>query len=30
MRIYIVTVHKYLSQDGSLFYTRVTSGQSGT
>ena len=28
--IYIVTVHKYLSQDGSLFYVRVTSGQSGT
>ena len=28
--IHIVTVHKYLSQDGSLFYARVTSGQSGT
>ena len=27
---WIVTVHKYLSQDGSLFYARVTSGQSGT
>ena len=26
----IVTVHKYLSPDGSLFYARVTSGQSGT
>ena len=25
-----VTVHKYLSQDGSLFYARVTSGQSDT
>ena len=25
-----LTVHKYLSQDGSLFYARVTSGQSGT
>ena len=24
-----VTVHKYLSQDGSSFYARVTSGQSG-
>ena len=25
-----VTVHKYLSQDRSLFYAHVTSGQSGT
>ena len=25
-----VKVHKYLSQDRSLFYARVTSGQSGT
>ena len=25
-----VTVHRYLSPDGSLFYARVTSGQSGT
>ena len=28
--IHIVTLHKYLSRDESLFYAHVTSGQSGT
>ena len=30
IRIPTVTLHKYLSQDESLFYVHVTSGQSGT